>query len=88
VALWPEEYEAFRADARDMASTLASRFSAFVGDLVPSDRMERLALQRRAVDAMVRNSRVVTRSSAGCRAGSSERRMSQVVSTSISMAVR
>lgn len=56
VALWPQEYEGFRAEARDMASMLAAQFSAFVGDAVPSDRMERLALQRRAVDAMVSNS--------------------------------
>ena len=56
MALWPEEYESFRAEARDMASTLASQFSAFVGASVPRDRMERLSLQRRAVDAMVSNS--------------------------------
>ena len=56
MALWPEEYESFRAEARDMASTLASQFSAFVGASLPRDRMERLSLQRRAVDAMVSNS--------------------------------
>jgi len=56
MALWPEEYERFRAEAQAMASTLAASFTAFVGDAVPSDRMERLALQRRAVDAMVTNS--------------------------------
>ena len=39
-----------------MASALAARFSAFVGDSVPTDRMERLAAQRRAVDAMMTNS--------------------------------
>jgi len=56
MALWPEEYEDFRAEARAMTSTLAASFSAFVGDAVPTDRMERIALQRRAVDAMVTNS--------------------------------
>src|SRR5689334_7579144 len=56
VALWPAEYEGLRAEAREMASKLASQFGAFVGDSVPSDRMERLALQRRAVDAMVSSS--------------------------------
>jgi acetyl esterase len=39
-----------------MASTLAAQFSAFVGATVPRDRIERLSLQRRAVDAMVSNS--------------------------------
>jgi acetyl esterase/lipase len=39
-----------------MASTLAANFTAFVGASVPRDRAERLALQRRAVDAMVTNS--------------------------------
>jgi acetyl esterase len=52
MALWPDEYEGFRAEAGDMASALAAQFGAFVGDSVSSDPSERLALQRRAVDAM------------------------------------
>jgi len=52
MTLWPEEYEGFRAEARDMASLLAARFEAFVGDSVSSNPQERLAQQRRAVDAM------------------------------------
>jgi len=54
--LWPQEYESLRPEAREMASMLVARFNAFVGDSVPSDPAERLALQRRAVDAMVSNS--------------------------------
>jgi acetyl esterase/lipase len=56
MALWPEEYEGFRAEAREMASTLAAAFEAFVGESVPSDRMARLATQRQMVDAMMSDS--------------------------------
>jgi acetyl esterase/lipase len=56
LALWPQEYEDFRAEARELASMLAASFTAFVGPAVPRDPVERLALQRRAVDAMVTNS--------------------------------
>jgi acetyl esterase/lipase len=56
MALWPEEYESFRAEARETASTLAAAFEAFVGETVPTDRMARLALQRQAVDAMMTDS--------------------------------
>lgn len=38
MSLWPEEYEAFRAEAREMAVKLAAAFAAFVGDAVPSAR--------------------------------------------------
>jgi acetyl esterase len=56
MALWPEEYEGFRAEAREMASTLAAMFEAFVGENVPNDPMERLAIQRQMVDAMMSDS--------------------------------
>jgi acetyl esterase len=56
MGLWPAEYEAFRTEASEMAETLAAAFAAFVGDAVPTSFTERLALQRRAVDAMVTNS--------------------------------
>ncbi|MGE0878673.1 MAG: alpha/beta hydrolase fold domain-containing protein [Acidimicrobiia bacterium] len=52
MSLWPEEYEAFRAEAREMAVKLAAAFAAFVGDAVPRDFNERLALQRKMVKAM------------------------------------
>lgn len=52
MALWPEEYEQFRAEAREMATTVAAAFDAFVGGAVPTNFTERLALQRRAIDAM------------------------------------
>jgi acetyl esterase len=56
MALWPKEYEEFRAEAREMASMLAAAFEAFVGESVPTDRMARLALRRQAVDAMMSDS--------------------------------
>jgi len=54
--LWPDEYEAFRAEAREAAVSLVEAFQAFVGQNVPRDAAERLALQRAAVNAMMTTS--------------------------------
>ena len=40
MALWPDEYEDLRGEARAMASALVPRFDAFVGDAVPTDRAD------------------------------------------------
>jgi acetyl esterase len=54
--LWPEEYEQFRPEAREMASALASAFRGAQGELMPTDRSGRLAMLRRLLDSMETNS--------------------------------
>ena len=54
--LWPEEYEQFRPEAREMASALAAAFSGSPGESAPTTRSERLATTRRLLDAMKTNS--------------------------------
>ena len=49
--LWPEEYEAFRAEARDVAGTIRELYAGAAGER-PSDPAARVAAQREMLAAL------------------------------------
>jgi hypothetical protein len=51
MALWPEEYEGLREEARQMAEVIRGAFAAG-GGTPPADRDERVAQQRKVLTSL------------------------------------
>ena len=52
MALWPEEYEGLREEARQMATAIVEAYGGAAGGTTPSDRDERVAAQRQMMTSM------------------------------------
>jgi hypothetical protein len=55
MALWPEEYEGLRDEARGMANFILEHFAGGVSSEVPTDHAGRLRVMRAALAALEKN---------------------------------